>query len=164
MRPAPEIVGKLTYEEWGKITFNTDEALFANGPGKFPVTFFHLGMFFAKSVDMLVVTDGQSREIVYDQSMFNIPPASPAQQLPKGIGFAGFRVQEPRDGKLGLAQERLGCVPLGASYFRAIGQLFQYGQSARGHRHRRGGGRPQRGVPGLHQVLHRRRRRTDRTG
>ena len=68
MRPAPEIVTKLNYEEWGKITFNTDQALFANGPGKFPVTFFHLGMFFQKSVDMLVVTDGQSREIVYDQA------------------------------------------------------------------------------------------------
>ena len=131
MRPAPDIVGKLTYEEWGKITFNTDEALFATGPGRFPVTFFHLGMFFAKSVDMLVVADGQSREIVYDQSMFNIPPASPAQQLPKGIGFAGFRVQEPRDGKPDWHKNDWAAF-LGASYFRAIGQLFQYGQSARG--------------------------------
>ncbi len=131
MKPAPEIVNKLNYEEWGKVTFNTDEALFADGPGAFPVTFFHLGMFFAKSVDMLVVTNGQSREIVYDQSMFNIPAGSPANQLPKGIGFAGFRVQEPRNGKLDWRKNDWAAF-LGASYFRAIGELFQYGQSARG--------------------------------
>ena len=131
MRPAPEIVSQLNYEEWGKITFNTDAALFAEGPGRLPVTFFHLGMFFAKSVDMLVVADGRSREIIYDQSMFNIPPTSPAQHLPKGIGFAGFRVQEPRDGTLDWRKNDWAAF-LGASYFRAIGELYQYGQSARG--------------------------------
>ena len=122
---------RLNYEEWGRITFNTDEALFANGPGEFPVTFFHLGMFFAKSVDMLVVKDGTSREIVYDQAMFNIPADSPARKLPKGIGFAGFRVQEPRAGKIDWRKNDWAAF-LGASYFRAIGELYQYGQSARG--------------------------------
>jgi len=131
MLPAHDVVSKLNYEEWGKITFNTDEALFAGGPGRFPVTFFHLGLFFAKSVDMLVVADGTSREIVYDQSMFNIPGSSPARQLPKGIGFAGFRVQEPRTGKLDWRKNDWAAF-LGASYFRAIGELYQYGQSARG--------------------------------
>ncbi len=131
MRPAPDIVKQLNYEEWGKITFNTDEALFADGPGEFPVTFFHIGMFFAKSVDMLVVAQGQSREIVYDQSMFNIPPDSPAHELPKGIGFAGFRLQEARNGKLDWHKNDWVAF-LGASYFRAIGELYQYGQSARG--------------------------------
>ncbi len=131
MLPAHDTVAKLNYEEWGKVTFNTDESLFADGPGAFPVTFFHLGMFFAKSVDMLVVADGTSREIVYDPSMFNIPADSPARQLPKGIGFAGFRVQEPRGGKLDWRKNDWAAF-LGASYFRAIGELYQYGQSARG--------------------------------
>ena len=131
MLPAHDIVQQLNYEEWGKVTFNTDESLFANGPGAFPVTFFHLGMFFAKSVDMLVVKDGTSREIVYDQAMFHIPAGSPARQLPKGIGFAGFRVQEPRSGKLDWHKNDWAAF-LGASYFRAIGELYQYGQSARG--------------------------------
>ncbi len=131
MRPSPEIVAKLNYDEWGKITFNTDEALFADGPGRFPVSFFHLGMFFAKSIDMLVVADGQAREIVYDQSMFNTPADSPAHQLPKGIGFAGFRLQEPRGGKVDWRKNDWVAF-LGAAYFRAIGELYQYGQSARG--------------------------------
>ncbi len=131
MRPAPEIVAKLNYEQWGKITFNTAEALFADGPGRFPVTFFHLGMFFAKSVDMLVVADGECREIIYSQSMFNVPSDSPARQLPKGIGFAGFRLQEPRGASLDWRRNDWVAF-LGASYFRAIGELYQYGQSARG--------------------------------
>ena len=41
-RPAPDVVQKINYEEWGKITFRTDHALFADGPGRFPVEFFHL--------------------------------------------------------------------------------------------------------------------------
>ncbi len=131
MRPAPDVVNSLNYEEWGKIAFDTDHALFADGPGKFPVTFFHLGMFFAKSVDMLVVDGGTAREIVYDQDMFHIPPASPARDLPKGVGFAGFRLQEPRNGSLDWRKNDWVAF-LGASYFRAIGELFQYGQSARG--------------------------------
>ena len=131
MLPANDIVKQLNYEEWGRVTFNTDAALFADGPGEFPVTFFHLGMFFAKSVDMLVVKDGTSREIVYDQAMFNIPADSPARKLPKGIGFAGFRVQEPRAGKIDWRKNDWAAF-LGASYFRAIGELYQYGQSARG--------------------------------
>ena len=130
-RPAPDLVGKLNYEEWGKLTFNTDAAIFADGPGRFPVTFFHLGMFFAKTVDMFVVADGRAREIVYDQSMFNMPQTSPARQLPKGIGFAGFRIQEARDGALDWRKNDWAAF-LGASYFRAIGETFQYGQSARG--------------------------------
>src|SRR5450830_1814176 len=45
-KPPAAILDKIDYEAHGKIKFNTDAALFANGPGKFPVTFFHLGRFF----------------------------------------------------------------------------------------------------------------------
>ena len=154
MLPANDIVKQLNYEEWGKITFNTDEALFADGPGAFPVTFFHLGMFFAKSVDMLVVKDGTSREIVYDQSMFNIPPDSPALRLPKGIGFAGFRVQEPRTGKLDWRHNDWAAF-LGASYFPRHRRALSIRAVRARHRDRHRRGRPLRRVPGLHEVLHR---------
>ena len=42
---------------------------------------------------------------------------------------------------------------LGASYFRAIGELYQYGLSARGLADRRRGLRQDRGIPGLHPCL-----------
>ena len=129
--PAPDVVSQIDYENWGKITFDTESALFADGPGRFPVTFFHLGKFFQKSVDVHVVENGQARAVLYDPAMFDMPADSPARQLPKGVGFAGFRFQEARDGTLDWRKNDWVAF-LGASYFRAIGELYQYGLSARG--------------------------------
>lgn len=137
--PLPaSILDRIDYEALGKIKFNTDCALFRDGPGEFPVTFFHLGHFFQTPVRMYVLASAASsstaREIVYDPNCFNMPADSPARQLPKGAGFAGFRFQESRRGD----QHRLDwhtndwVAFLGASYFRAIGELGQYGLSARG--------------------------------
>ncbi|MBY4897818.1 glucan biosynthesis protein D [Cupriavidus sp. AU9028] len=133
-----EILEKIDYDAHGKIRYRTDEALFANGPGQFPVTFFHLGTYFRVPVRMHVIEGGRSglaaREIVYDENLFDMPADSPARKLPRGSGFAGFRFQESRTGD----QEKLDwrkndwVAFLGASYFRAIGELYQYGLSARG--------------------------------
>ena len=130
-RPAPEVVQKINYEEWGKIKFRIEDALFADGPGRFPVSFFHLGLFFQKAVDMHVVEGGVSRRIIYDQSYFDMPADLPARQLPKGAGFAGFKIQESRAGALDWKKNDWVAF-LGAAYFRAIGELRQYGLSARG--------------------------------
>jgi glucans biosynthesis protein len=129
-RPSPEIVSKINYETWGKIKFNMDHALFADGPGKFPVSFFHLGMFFPKAVEMHVVSAGSARQIIYDQSYFDMPADLIAKNLPQGAGFAGLRIQEPRGGPLDWRTNDWVAF-LGADYFRAIGDLRQYGLSAR---------------------------------
>jgi glucans biosynthesis protein len=129
-QPAPEIVGRLDYDAWGKIRFNPDKALFAEGPGRFPVTFFHLGMFFRKSVAMHVVENAVAREILYDPALFEMPADSPARALPASAGFAGFQIREPRDGALDWRKNDWVAF-LGAAYFRAIGALRQYGLSAR---------------------------------
>jgi glucans biosynthesis protein len=50
--------------------------------------------------------------------------------LPQGAGFAGLRVQEARDGALDWRRNDWVAF-LGADYFRAIGELRQYGLSAR---------------------------------
>ncbi len=129
--PAPAIVSKIDYEAWGKIKFDVNQALYAEGPGRFPVSFFHLGMFFPKAVAMHAVEGGHAREIIYEPGYFTMPENSPARQLPKGAGFAGLRVQEARDNKV-LDWHRNDWVAfIGADYFRAIGQLHQYGMSCR---------------------------------
>ncbi len=130
-RPAPEIVAQIDYDAWGKIRFDPDSAVYADGPGRFPVTFFHLGKYFPKSVEMNVVSDGMARTIIYDPSYFDMPADSIAHELPEGAGFAGFRFQEARDGALDWRRNDWAAF-LGASYFRAIGDLYQYGLSARG--------------------------------
>src|SRR3546814_19233123 len=55
---------------------------------------------------------------------------SVARQLPEDSGFAGFRLQESTTN--GDWQTHDWVAFLGASYFRAIGALEQYGLSARG--------------------------------
>src|SRR4051794_34895733 len=44
--PPLAVLNRIDYETHGKIHYNTDFALFRDGPGRFPVTFFHLGRFF----------------------------------------------------------------------------------------------------------------------
>jgi periplasmic glucans biosynthesis protein len=130
-RPAPEILEVIDYDAHGKIRFKPDLALWADGPSLYPVTFFHLGRYFQRPVRMHVVEGGAAREIVYDSACFDMPPDSPARNLPNNSGFAGFRVQESRHGQLDWRSNDWAAF-LGASYFRAIGEFHQYGLSARG--------------------------------
>ncbi len=130
-----DVLERIDYEAHGKLRFKTDNALFKDGPGPFPVTFFHLGRFFQTPVHMHLLTGmGTARELLYDPSTFDMPADSPARALPPGAGFAGFRFQESRTGDQARLpwQNNDWVAFLGASYFRAIGGLYQYGLSARG--------------------------------
>jgi glucans biosynthesis protein len=130
-RPPAEVLEQIDYDAHGKIRFRTDLALWADGPSPYPLTFFHLGRYFQTPARMHVVEGGSAREIVYDSAYFDMPADSPARRLPPNSGFAGFRCQERRGGKLDWRRNDWAAF-LGASYFRAIGELYQYGLSARG--------------------------------
>ena len=138
--PAPpdDVLNKIDYEALEKISFKTEYALFAAGRSPYPVTFFHMGKFSRQPVRMHLLEDAPngtvSREIRYDESYFDVPPDSPAHALSKGAGFAGFRFQETKLGdQAKLDWHKNDWVSfLGASYFRGIGELYQYGLSARG--------------------------------
>ena len=127
----PDVLSRIDYDAHGRIRFDTERALWAAGPSPYPVTFFHVGRYFPKPVRMHVVERGAAREILYDDAYFTMPADSPAHELPPNAGFAGFRFQERRDGRLDWRRNDWVAF-LGASYFRAIGELFQYGLSARG--------------------------------
>lgn len=130
-RPAGDVLDQIDYDAHGKIRFRTDLSLWADGASPYPVTFFHLGRFFQNPVRMHAVEGGNAREIIYDSAYFDMPVDSPARRLPANSGFAGFRCQERRDGPLDWRKNDWVAF-LGASYFRAIGELYQYGLSARG--------------------------------
>ena len=70
--------------------------MFADRDDGYPVTFFHIGRYFQKPVQMHVVEEGMAREIVYSPDYFDIPADSIARQLPPDAGFVGFRLQESR--------------------------------------------------------------------
>jgi glucans biosynthesis protein len=126
----PEVVQQIDYDAWGNIRYRPESALFADGPEIYPATFFHVGQFFQKSVKMHVLEHGVAKEILYSPDYFSMPKNSIARKLPEDTGFAGFRLQESRNRKDWRTQDWVAF--LGASYFRAIGELNQYGLSARG--------------------------------
>jgi glucans biosynthesis protein len=127
-----DVLDRIDYDAHGRIRFKPDCALFADGPGAFPVSFFHLGRLFRTPVRMYVVEAGAARELSYDSACFDMPADSPAHALPRGAGFAGFRVQESRLDPARDWRHNDWVAFLGVSYFRAIGELHQYGLSARG--------------------------------
>jgi glucans biosynthesis protein len=131
-RPAPEVVQRIDYDAHGKLRFRPEYALFGDGPGVYPVTFQFLGGFFPKSVRMHVFQDGQAREILYSPDYFTVREDSPARELPPGTnGFAGLWLQESEQQGDWKKREPWATF-LGASYFRAVGELGQVGMSARG--------------------------------
>jgi periplasmic glucans biosynthesis protein len=129
-QPAPEIVQKIDYATHGKIVFNADQAINVDGPGAYPIEFFHLGKYFPKKVSINLITEGTSQEVLFSPDYFDMPEDSVARGLPQDAGFAGFRLHESRRRKDWRHQDWM--VFLGASYFRSIGSLNQYGLSARG--------------------------------
>jgi glucans biosynthesis protein len=128
--PASDITGKIDYATHGQIKYRVEAALAAEGPGNFPITFFHLGKYFQKAVGINTVDHGVARQIIYRADYFDMPADSIARRLPEGAGFAGFRIQEKRAGKPDWRNNDWVAF-LGASYFRAIGELYQYGLSGR---------------------------------
>jgi glucans biosynthesis protein len=131
-RPDPSIVQRIDYDAHGKLKYRQDAALWGNGPGVYPITFQHVGMFFPKTVKMHLVDRGEAREILYDPRLFMGGPDHVAAQLPaEPSAFAGFWVQESRNTKDWRRLEPWATF-LGASYFRAVGELGQVGLSARG--------------------------------
>ncbi len=133
----PQVLERLDYEALGQIHFDPACALYRDGPGAYPVTFFHPGRFSPQVVRMFALSDAaptaSAREILYEPDCFLMPADSPAHAL-RGGGFAGFRLQESRLADAGGLDWRKNdwVAFLGASYFRAIGELYQYGISARG--------------------------------
>ncbi|MCX5516927.1 glucan biosynthesis protein D [Kaistia defluvii] len=123
--PHGDILDKIDYDNFQSIVFRRDHALWADGKGGDPIQLFHLGKYFQEPASVHVVDDGQSREILYRRSAFDMPEGHPARALPDDIGFAGFRIEMPSQTSDWLAF-------LGASYFRSSGSQDQYGLSARG--------------------------------
>jgi periplasmic glucans biosynthesis protein len=124
--PAADIISNLSFDASQAITFRRQCALWATGPGRLPVRFFHLNKYVGVPVRIHVVTGRTSREVLYRTRYFDYGTGALAAKLPADLGFAGFRVMDGR----GVDTDWLAFQ--GASYFRAAGEQGQYGISARG--------------------------------
>jgi periplasmic glucans biosynthesis protein len=123
----PPGMARLSYDQYQSLRFKSDHSLWADAGAAFRLQFFHVGRGFSQPVHLYEVVDGQSREILYDPSMFEFDKSGiDPGQMKDHAGFAGFRVQFVTDWKADVA------AFLGAAYFRAVGgDTRQYGLSAR---------------------------------
>ena len=102
--PSPEIVKALDFAVSQKIAFRSEYELWPNGPGEFPVRFFHLSKYADIPVKIHVLKDGVSREIVYSSRYFTFGGTDVEKKLPPELGFSGFRVMNGHGIEFGLGR------------------------------------------------------------
>lgn len=131
--PLPETLSTLTPQAYNAIHFDKASSLWHYVADRhLDVQFFHVGMGFKRRIRMYAV-DSESREtheIYFRSDLFNYqgtPVDVAALNGKKELGFAGFRLFK----KPSLDNRDIVSF-LGASYFRAVDDTFQYGLSARG--------------------------------
>ena len=125
----PETLLKLNYDQWRNIRFKPENALWRRENSPFEVQFFHPGFLYNQIVTVNIVQANSVKQVEYSPEMFNYGATGFGDNLPKGLGFAGFRLHYPLH--TGKYYDEV-IAFLGASYFRAVGAKAQYGLSARG--------------------------------
>ncbi|MDQ3621827.1 MAG: glucan biosynthesis protein G [Verrucomicrobiota bacterium] len=127
----PEVLrqDKLNYDNYRKIRFRHDQALWLADKLPFRVEFFHPGYIYQEPVRTFEFTKAHVQRIRFVQDFFDYSDLKIENQIPANTGYAGFKIAHPLN-KPGEYSE-LGSF-LGASYFRLLGKGQRYGQSARG--------------------------------
>jgi glucans biosynthesis protein len=125
----PDILTKLTYDEWRSIRLKPDKILWLGDKSPFQLQFFHPGLFYDRTVAINVVEAGKVVPIVGRRDWFEYGGLEQAPQLSDNIGIAGFRVHAPIKSPKYFDEF---LVFLGGSYLRAVGKENAYGLSARG--------------------------------
>ena len=116
----------LSYDQYKKVRFRSEKALWQGTPSLFRAEFFPAGFIYSAPVSVFVVTDGKAAPLVAAPDMFDFSNADIGDPGP--LALAGFRLTYPLHGpKLDEV-----VAFLGASYFRPIGRDQAYGASARG--------------------------------
>ncbi|MEA9391437.1 glucan biosynthesis protein [Acerihabitans sp. TG2] len=129
----PKTLADLTPQAYNDIQYDANHSLWHDVPGRqLDVHLFHVGMGFKRRVRMYSV-DPQShlaKEIHFRPELFNYHNAGVDTAQLQGrnnLGFAGFKVNKAPE----LTRRDVVSF-LGASYFRAVDDTYQYGLSARG--------------------------------
>ncbi|MFC3284043.1 glucan biosynthesis protein [Litchfieldella rifensis] len=126
----PPTLADLSPQQYNEIGYDAEHSLWRKLDGQLDVQFFHVGMGFDLAVRMYSLNPEtqQAREIHFHPELFNYQRSGvDVSQLQGDLGFAGFRVF-----KAPSLTERDIVSFLGASYFRAVTDTYQYGLSARG--------------------------------
>lgn len=123
----------MTPQAYNSIQYDAEKSLWHNVENRqLDAQFFHMGMGFRRRVRMFSVDPAThlAREIHFRPELFKYNDAGVDTKQLEGqsdLGFAGFRVFKAPE----LARRDVVSF-LGASYFRAVDDTYQYGLSARG--------------------------------
>ncbi|MCY0966443.1 glucan biosynthesis protein [Parathalassolituus penaei] len=123
----PKALQGLSWDNYQQLRYDHDHALWKKDESLFRAELFHLGLFFDTPIAIDRLVDGKVQPMNYSPDLFSYGDSGvKGKNLPKDLGFAGFRMQFHTDWSRDVV------AFLGASYFRAVGPEMQYGQSARG--------------------------------
>lgn len=126
----PEFLLNLSYDQWRKLRFRPERALWRGEDLPFEVQFFHPGLFYNRLVALNIVEGAASSRLPFAADMFEYgDEALAAKVRATPLDFAGFRLHFPL--KNGNYKDEA-AVFLGATYFRAVTKNSQYGLSSRG--------------------------------
>lgn len=126
----PQDMRNLSKEDNWKIFFKDNKALWGNDHLPFDVTFVQRGGGFVAGVKINQIVDNKVSQVDFNPDMFDFGnlPINKAGLENKNLGFAGFRIRFPLNGK--HMDDALSFQ--GASYFRGLGKNQWYGLSTRG--------------------------------
>ncbi|MDY6829346.1 MAG: glucan biosynthesis protein [Pseudomonadota bacterium] len=124
--PVPEVLRRIDFDTHQSIQFVDRCTLWHKKRDRFPVQLFHMHQHAPHPVRLERLSNGAAEPVRYDPECFDFGDTGLADQLPEGLGYAGFRVLHPPP----MTTDWLAYQ--GASYFRSAGPLDQYGLSARG--------------------------------
>jgi periplasmic glucans biosynthesis protein len=125
----PEKLRTMSYSSYRSINFDASKALWSDQDAAFQAQFFHPGFLFTQPVRLFEYTDSHVQEIPFLSSFFVYYQDDYSEDLPRDLGFAGFRIHSPVNTPE-IFDELIAF--LGASYFRAVSSNLNYGLSARG--------------------------------
>jgi glucans biosynthesis protein len=125
----PDWLQKIDYDQWRKIRYRPEDALWHDTQSPFQVQFFHPGLFYDRTVDINVVNAQGVRPVAFSPNVFDYGGNDFASRVPQKLGWAGFRVHARIKTRKYFDEV---IVFLGATYFRAVGRDNVFGLSARG--------------------------------
>jgi periplasmic glucans biosynthesis protein len=127
----PPALRDIAWEQYRKISYRPERALWHGEPGHFDIQFFHMGYGYRDPVPVFI-TDGQSTHpFPFSSDLFNygggITPPTPSEAA--GLSFAGMRIHA----NINRADYRDEFMLFqGASYFRGVEKGGWLGLSGRG--------------------------------
>ncbi|HWA10839.1 MAG TPA: glucan biosynthesis protein [Opitutaceae bacterium] len=125
----PPFLRDLSYDDYQRIQFRHDSALWRSDQRPFTVEFFHPGSIHSRPVAINEFTGGYTQHIPFVRTFFDYADLHLGGRLPSTLEYAGFRLlfhlEDPQRWDEVVAF-------LGASYFRGLAKGQRYGSSARG--------------------------------